>query len=64
MFLAHAPYTLNPAASKPETREFALAVLADDLLRMENTPASCTTCIRVVMWAKAPKRRSRRSPTR
>ena len=38
MFLAHAPYTLNPAASKPETREFALAVLADDLLRMENTP--------------------------
>ncbi len=38
VFLAHAPYTLNPAASKPETREFALAVLADDLLRMENTP--------------------------
>lgn len=38
VFLAHAPYTLNPAAAKPETREFALAVLADDLLRMENTP--------------------------
>ena len=38
VFLAHAPYTLNPAAAKPETREFALAVLADDLERMENTP--------------------------
>ena len=38
VFLAHAPYTLNPAAAKPETREFALAVLADDLARMEHTP--------------------------
>lgn len=37
-FLAHAPYTLNPAAKKPETREFALEVLADDLQRMEATP--------------------------
>lgn len=37
-FLAHAPYTLNPAAAKPETREFALQTLADDLVRMENTP--------------------------
>ncbi len=36
--LAHAPYTLNPAAAKPETREFALATLADDLERMEATP--------------------------
>ena len=33
--LAHAPYTLNPASSKPETCEFALEVLADDLARME-----------------------------
>lgn len=33
--LAHAPYTLNPASAKPETREFALQTLADDLLRME-----------------------------
>lgn len=33
--LAHAPYTLNPASSKPETREFALQALADDLSRME-----------------------------
>lgn len=36
--LAHAPYTLNPAAAKPETRQFALDTLADDLIRMENTP--------------------------
>ena len=33
--LAHAPYTLNPASSKPDTREFALQALADDLARME-----------------------------
>lgn len=33
--LAHAPYTLNPCSAKPETREFALQVLADDLARME-----------------------------
>ncbi len=37
-FLAHAPYTMNPAAAKPETRRFALDVLADDLRRMEATP--------------------------
>lgn len=33
--LAHAPYTLNPASAKPETCEFALQTLADDLFRME-----------------------------
>ena len=33
--LAHAPYTLNPASAKPETREFARQTLADDLVRME-----------------------------
>lgn len=37
-FLAHAPYTLNPASAKPETRGFAIEVLADDLARMEHTP--------------------------
>lgn len=36
--LAHAPYTLNPAAAKDETRAFAIDTLADDLARMENTP--------------------------
>ena len=38
VFLAHAPYTLNPASNKPETCEFAHQVLADDLQRMEATP--------------------------
>ena len=33
--LAHAPYTLNPCSTKPETREFALQTLADDFARME-----------------------------
>ena len=37
-FLAHAPYTLNPASDKERTCEFAHEVLADDLVRMENTP--------------------------
>lgn len=36
--LAHAPYTLNPASNKPETREFALMALQEDLARMEETP--------------------------
>lgn len=37
--LAHAPYTLNPASSKPETVAFALQTLTDDLARMdEATP--------------------------
>lgn len=36
--LAHAPYTLNACAEKPEVQEFALQVFADDLARMENTP--------------------------
>lgn len=33
--LAHAPYTLNPASAKADTRDFALMALADDLSRME-----------------------------
>ena len=33
--LAHAPYTLNLASSKPETRDFARQTLASDLERME-----------------------------
>ncbi|MBP1761546.1 MAG: apurinic endonuclease Apn1 [Firmicutes bacterium] len=36
--LAHAPYTLNACAAEPRTREFALEVMADDLMRMEYTP--------------------------
>lgn len=36
--LAHAPYTLNPAAENPATREFAELVFKDDLTRMEHLP--------------------------
>ena len=36
--LAHAPYTLNPASDKQQTRDYALMVLAEDLGRMEETP--------------------------
>lgn len=36
--LAHAPYTMNLCSAKPETREFALNTLKDDLLRMEYLP--------------------------
>lgn len=37
-FLAHAPYTMNPAAANEETRTFAIDLLRDDLERMEYTP--------------------------
>lgn len=38
VLLAHAPYTINPCSATPETREFALQAMADDLLRLEATP--------------------------
>jgi len=34
-FIAHAPYTINPCAAKPETLEFARMTMADDLRRLE-----------------------------
>lgn len=37
--VAHAPYTLNACSASPETREFALQTMADDLERMEYTPS-------------------------
>ncbi|MGI6591607.1 MAG: deoxyribonuclease IV [Eggerthellaceae bacterium] len=37
-FMAHAPYTLNPASTKPKVVDFCRTVLADDLVRMEATP--------------------------
>ena len=36
--LGHAPYTLNPCSADQRTREFALEVLTDDLVRMEHLP--------------------------
>ena len=38
VFLAHAPYTLNFCAAKPDIRKFAIETLTDDMMRMENTP--------------------------
>lgn len=40
-YLAHAPYTINPCAEKPETLRFARQTMADDLERMEWLPGSC-----------------------
>lgn len=36
--LGHAPYTLNPCSADQRTKEFALEVLIDDLVRMEHLP--------------------------
>lgn len=36
--LAHAPYTLNMASSKPEVRDFALRTFAEDIERLEKLP--------------------------
>lgn len=33
--IAHAPYTINPCAAKPETLEFARLTMVDDLNRLE-----------------------------
>ncbi|MBY0754490.1 deoxyribonuclease IV [Clostridium sardiniense] len=38
--LAHAPYTLNACSADERTREFALEMMADDLVRMEYLPNS------------------------
>ncbi|MCI8469755.1 MAG: deoxyribonuclease IV [Eggerthellaceae bacterium] len=38
VILAHAPYTLNPAAADERVAEFARQTMADDLARMEATP--------------------------
>ncbi len=38
--MAHAPYTLNPCSAESRTRDFAYAVMSDDMLRMEHTPGN------------------------
>lgn len=38
--IAHAPYTINPCAQKPETLEFARTTMADDLRRLEYLPGT------------------------
>ena len=39
--VAHAPYTLNPCAAKPQVLEFARTALQEDLRRMEYLPGQC-----------------------
>lgn len=39
-FVAHAPYTINPCAAKPETLEFAHITMADDLRRLQHIPGT------------------------
>ncbi|MGI6238959.1 MAG: deoxyribonuclease IV [Christensenellales bacterium] len=38
--LAHAPYTLNACAAKPDLRAFAKATMADDLMRLSHIPGT------------------------
>lgn len=38
--VAHAPYTMNPCAARPDIREFAREMFADDMNRMECTPGN------------------------
>ena len=38
--LAHAAYTLNAASASEQTRNFALEMMADDLVRMEYLPGN------------------------
>lgn len=38
--VAHAPYTLNPCAEKPNVREFAFIAFGEDLQRLEHLPGN------------------------
>lgn len=38
--VAHAPYTMNVCAARPETRRFGWEMMESDLLRMENLPGN------------------------
>lgn len=38
--VAHAPYTMNVCAARPETRRFSWEMMEADLLRMENIPGN------------------------
>lgn len=38
--IAHAPYTMNPCAEKPDIRKFTVETMADDIARLEYTPGS------------------------
>lgn len=36
--VAHAPYTMNPCSAKEETRDYALDMLTDDIIKLEAIP--------------------------
>lgn len=38
--VAHAPYTMNACAEKPDIRRFTIEMMADDLKRLEATPGN------------------------
>ncbi len=38
--VAHAPYTLNPCAAKPELRQYAIETMIDDLKRLDALPGN------------------------
>lgn len=38
--VAHAPYTMNPCAAKPDLRQYAFEMMVDDFIRLEYTPGS------------------------
>ena len=59
--LAHAPYTMNLCSAKPETREFALNTLTDDLKRMEYLQIIFTTFTPAVTRDRALKLRLSKS---
>lgn len=59
--LAHAPYTMNLCSAKPETREFALNTLTDDLKRMKYLLIIFTTFTPAVTRDRALKLRLSKS---
>lgn len=58
VILAHAPYTLNGCSADEKVRDFAVRTMADDLRRMEATPATCITSTPAATWDRALRRES------
>ena len=60
--VAHAPYTLNPCAAKPQVAEFARMAFSDDLRVWSTRPASFTIFTPAATSGRASTRALRRSP--
>ncbi|MDR3310639.1 MAG: deoxyribonuclease IV [Oscillospiraceae bacterium] len=56
--LAHAPYTINPAAEKPNVREFARTALREDLTKLEAVNTALTARSGAVAAADISAKRS------